>query len=126
MACLKFTKSHEWVRVEEGLVTIGISEYAQRQLGDVVFVELPSKGAKVSKGSQIGTIESTKTASEVYTPLSGEVVEVNEDLVNNPQWVNESPLEKGWMIKLKAEDSSELDELMEESQYKAFVEEESH
>ena len=123
---MKFAKSHEWAKVERGVATVGISDYAQSALGDIVFIELPGLGDKLTKGFQMGTIESTKAASELYAPVSGEVVEVNSELVNNPQWINESALEKGWMLKVKVEDISELEALMDEAAYKEFVEKEAH
>jgi len=123
---MKFSKTHEWVKVENGAGTVGISDYAQSALGDIVFIELPEVGDTLSQGSQLGTIESTKTASELYAPISGEVIEVNSELVNNPQWINESPFEKGWMVKIKVQNSSELDALMDEATYKEYVEKESH
>ena len=122
---MKFTKSHEWVKVESGVATVGVSDYAQKQLGDIVFIELPSIGDQLSQSSQLGTIESTKAASELYSPLSGEVIEVNSELVNNPQWINEAPFEKGWMVKVKVDNATELDSLMDEASYKEYVEKES-
>ena len=121
---LKFSKSHEWVKIDAETATVGITDYAQSQLGDIVFIELPQMGANLNQSSQAGTIESTKAASELYTPLSGEVIEVNSDLVNNPQWINELPLDKGWMFKLKISNALELDNLMDEAAYKEFVAEE--
>ena len=123
---LKFTKSHEWVKIEDQTATAGITDYAQKQLGDIVFIELPQIGDKVQKVSQLGTIESTKAASELYAPLSGEVIEVNSDLANNPQWVNESAQDKGWMVKIKIKNPAELEGLMDEDSYKKYVEEENH
>lgn len=125
MSELKFTKSHEWVRIKEGIVTVGITDYAQSQLGDIVFIELPKLGQNLNKASVLGTIESTKAASELYSPVSGEVIQVNNDLVNNPQWINESALDKGWMAKVKLEDLSELDSLLDESTYKELVNKET-
>lgn len=123
---LKFTKSHEWSNIEGNKAKIGITDYAQSQLGDIVFIELPQVGEKIEKSSQFGTIESTKAASELYAPLSGEVIEVNEDLVNNPQWINASPLDKGWMLKINIADIQEAESLLDEASYKEFVEQESH
>jgi glycine cleavage system H protein len=121
MGTLKFTRSHEWVRIDDGLAVVGITHHAQEMLGDIVFIELPRVGERVKQFSQFGTIESTKAASELYAPLSGEVIEINNSLIDNPQWINESPWDKGWMIKLKVEDSKELDNLMDEASYKEFV-----
>ncbi len=122
MADLKFTKEHEWVRVEGDIGTVGITDYAQAQLGDVVYVELPEVGRKVTKGGDAAVVESVKAASEVYAPVSGEVVEVNNDLTGNPALVNSSPEGEGWFFKLKLADPGELAELMDEAAYKKFVE----
>jgi len=122
MSELKFTKSHEWIRIEGDTVTTGITDYAQSQLGDIVFIELPKVGERIKQSSQIGTIESTKAASELYAPVSGEVVQVNSDLVKNPKWINESPFDKGWIAKVKIENQTEVDNLMDENAYKEFVE----
>ncbi|MBF0377968.1 MAG: glycine cleavage system protein GcvH [Desulfamplus sp.] len=105
---LKYSDSHEWAGVEGDVVTIGIDDYAQDQLGEVVFVELPEVGATYSKGEQFGTVESVKAVSEIYTPVSGEVVAVNESLADAPELVNNSPYENGWIMKIKANDLSEL------------------
>jgi glycine cleavage system H protein len=123
---LKFSKTHEWAKIEANTAIIGISDYAQKSLGDIVFIELPKPGAKLKANSQFGTIESTKAASELYSPLSGEVIEINKDLINNPQWVNESPQERGWMLKIKVENSNEAVSLMDEAPYKEFVAKEAH
>lgn len=125
MSDLRFTKSHEWIRIEGDVAVAGITNYAQGQLGDVVFIELPKVGKRVKQSSQLGTIESTKAASELYAPVSGEVIQANSELGNNPQWVNESPLDKGWIAKIKIEDRSELDGLMDEAAYEAFIGEEN-
>ncbi|UCG34921.1 MAG: glycine cleavage system protein GcvH [Candidatus Omnitrophota bacterium] len=126
MGELRFAKSHEWARVDNDIITVGITDYAQKELGDIVFVELPKVGDSVQRGSAFGTIESTKTASELYAPVSGKVAEVNSELTSNPQWVNEDPLGRGWMIAIKANDSSELGSLMDEPAYEQFIEKESH
>jgi len=126
MSTLKFSKTHEWAKIDKDTAVIGITDYAQKSLGDIVFIELPKVKDKVKYTGQFGTIESTKAASELYSPLSGEVLEINKDLINNPQWVNESPLEQGWMIKVKIENSSELNNLMDEAAYKDFVAKEAH
>jgi len=125
MAELKFTKSHEWVRIEGSIAMVGITDYAQSQLGDIVFIELPKVGQSLKKSSQLGTIESTKAASELYAPISGEITQINSDLINNPQWINESALDKGWIAKVKPEDPAELDSLLDESAYRELVEKES-
>ncbi len=126
MADLKFTKSHEWVKIDGFQAKIGITDYAQSQLGDIVFIELPQAGEQIKKTSQFGTMESTKAASEIYSPLSGEVIEVNDDLVNNPQWINESPFDKGWMVKINMADPKESESLLDESSYKEFVDKEAY
>ena len=125
MADLRFTKSHEWIKLEGDFATLGVSDYAQSQLGDIVFIELPQLGDKIKRLSQFGTIESTKAASELYAPLSGEVVEVNNDLLDNPQWINESAQDKGWLVKVKVDNIEELSNLMDEAAYRDFIAEES-
>mgnify|MGYP000274073127 CR=1 FL=1 len=126
MGEIKFTKTHEWARINNDIATAGITDHAQSELGDIVFVELPSVGDEVTQNSQCATVESTKAASEVYAPLSGKIDEINEELVNNPQLINESPFDKGWMFKIKIKDRTELDNLMDEATYKEFIEKESH
>ncbi|MCK9614772.1 MAG: glycine cleavage system protein GcvH [Candidatus Omnitrophica bacterium] len=126
MSILKFSKTHEWAKIDKDTALIGISEYAQKSLGDIVFIELPKVKDKLKQAAQFGTIESTKAASELYSPLSGEVLEINKDLINNPQWVNESPQDKGWMVKIKIGNNNELSNLMDEAMYKDFVAKEAH
>jgi glycine cleavage system H protein len=121
MSTLRFTEEHEWIRVEGDVATVGISPYAQEQLGDVVFVELPQVGKKVEKGKEVAVVESVKAASEVYAPATGEVIEVNGDLANEPARVNSDPLGQGWFVKLKLADKSELDKLMDQAAYDAYV-----
>jgi glycine cleavage system H protein len=121
MATTRYTKDHEYIRVEGDVGTIGITDYAQTQLGDVVFVELPEIGKSVAKGSEAAVVESVKAASEVYAPVSGEVVEVNGELEGTPATVNDDPLGKGWFVKLRIANPAELDGLMSEDDYKAFV-----
>ena len=123
---IKFTKTHEWARINNDIATAGITDHAQSELGDIVFVELPSVGDEVTQNSQCATVESTKAASEVYAPLSGKIDEINEELVNNPQLINKSPFDKGWMFKIKIKDRTELDNLMDEATYKEFIEKENH
>jgi glycine cleavage system H protein len=118
---LKFTKDHEYVRLEGGVATVGITDYAQQQLGDVVFVELPEVGRKLAMGGEAAVVESVKAASEVYAPISGEVAEVNSALEAAPATVNEDPFGKGWFLKIRVADAAELDKLMSEAEYKAFV-----
>ena len=121
MAELRFTEEHEWVAVDGDLGIIGISDYAQKQLGDVVYVELPAVGADFAKGDEAAVVESVKAASEVYAPLRGSVVEANESLTDNPALVNEAATSDGWFFKIKLSDASELDRLMDEATYKAFA-----
>jgi glycine cleavage system H protein len=117
----RYTRSHEYVRVERGTGVIGITDYAQSQLGDVVFVELPPVGERLSKGAEAATVESVKAASEVNAPVSGEVVEVNSALADSPGLANEDPSGKGWFFKIKLTDAAELDSLMDEGAYRAFL-----
>jgi len=121
MGILKFSKTHEWVLVEGNFATIGITDYAQKSLGDIVFVELPEIGRKLKQNEQFGVVESTKAASELYSPLSGEVIEVNKEIINSPQLINEDPFNKGWMIKIKIINIKELDNLLSEEEYKEFI-----
>ena len=116
-----YSDEHEWVRVENGIATIGITDYAQEQLGDVVYVELPEVGTTLAKGDQAAVVESVKAASEVYAAVSGEVLEVNEALTDEPGKVNEDPQGAAWFIKMKLSDASEIDALMDEAAYKDFV-----
>lgn len=122
MTSVRYTKDHEYVRVDGDTAVVGISDYAQGQLGDVVFVELPEPGKKVEKGKEAAVVESVKAASEVYAPLTGEVVEINAELEGAPGLVNEDAEGKGWFLKLKIADPAELDGLMDEDAYKAFLE----
>lgn len=121
MAELRFTKEHEWVRVDGDVATCGITDYAQSQLGDVVFVELPAVGKKVSQGGEAAVVESVKAASEVYAPVSGEVVEVNGGLPDNPGLVNTGAMGDGWFMKIRLSNKGELAKLMDEAAYKAFL-----
>ncbi|MGR7996097.1 MULTISPECIES: glycine cleavage system protein GcvH [unclassified Xanthobacter] len=122
MSSVRYSKDHEYVRVEGDTGVVGISAYAQSQLGDVVFVELPEVGKTVALGKEAAVVESVKAASEVYAPVSGEVVEVNTELEGNPALVNEEPEGSGWFLKLKITNPAELDTLMDEAAYKAFLE----
>ena len=121
MSALRFTQDHEWIRMEDGVAVIGITNHAQEALGDVVFVELPELGRKVAKGGEAAVVESVKAASEVYAPVSGEVVAVNAALEAAPGTVNEDPLGKGWFVRMRLADPAELDGLMGEDDYKAYV-----
>jgi len=121
---LKYTDEHEWVMVEADVVTVGITDFAQDQLGDVVFVELPAVGTMVEAGKPFGVVESVKAVSDVYAPVSGEVVEINEELPDAPETINTSPYDDGWMIKIKLSDPAELEGLMDADAYQEFIEEE--
>lgn len=121
MSDLKYTKDHEWVRVEGDTVTVGISDYAQEQLGDVVYVELPDVGKSVAQKEEAAVVESVKAASEIYAPVSGEVVAVNAALDDDPALVNSSPTGEGWFVQIKLTDPSQLDALMDEAAYTEYV-----
>ena len=118
---LRYTKDHEWARAEGGLVTCGVTDYAQDQLGDIVFVELPEVGDELAKGGQFGTVESVKAVAELYSPIGGEVAEVNGALEDSPQLVNQDPYGQGWMIKVRPKEPNELDKLMDAQQYKDML-----
>lgn len=122
MSDIRFTDQHEWVRVDGDIATIGITDYAQEQLGDVVYVELPEVGKTIEAGDEAAVVESVKAASEVYTPVSGEVIDVNSDIETTPAGVNEDAMGDGWFVKLRMSDPSELEKLMDETAYKEFVE----
>lgn len=121
MADVKYTQEHEWLSVEGDIGTIGITQYAQEQLGDVVFVDVPPAGRKVAKGESCAVVESVKAASDIYAPVSGEVVEANAALADTPGDVNAEPMGKGWFFKMKLADKGELDGLMDQAAYEAFV-----
>ena len=121
MSAIRYSKEHEWVLVDGDTATVGISPYAQEQLGDVVFVELPEIGKKIEKGKELAVVESVKAASEVYAPIGGEVIEDNNALTDAPATVNEDALGKAWFAKIKLANKSELDGLMDEAAYKAYV-----
>ncbi len=118
---LRYTKDHEWISVEGDVGTVGISKYAQEQLGDVVFVELPEVGKSIAKGAEAAVVESVKAASDVYAPITGEVVEVNEVLTNAPATVNEDAEGKGWFMKMKIKNPAEINDLMTAEQYQDFL-----
>nr|XP_008524044.1 PREDICTED: glycine cleavage system H protein, mitochondrial [Equus przewalskii] len=117
----KFTDKHEWITTENGIGTVGISNFAQEALGDVVYCSLPEVGTKLNKQDEFGALESVKAASELYSPLSGEVTEINEALAENPGLVNKSCYEDGWLIKMTLSNPSELDELMSEEAYEKYI-----
>ncbi len=118
----RYTEDHEWVLLEGDIATIGISDHAQEQLGDVVYVELPEEGAEFAEGAQAATVESVKAASEIYAPVAGEVVEVNGALSDQPDLVNSDPLGDGWFLKIKVADAGAVAKLMDENAYKEYVE----
>ena len=118
---LRYSEEHEWVSVDGDIATIGISDFAQQQLGDVVFVELPDVGRAVERGAEVAVVETVKAASEIYVPLSGEVVEINDALADGPSMVNESPEVDGWFFKMRLNDPAEVNELMDAAAYKAFT-----
>jgi glycine cleavage system H protein len=119
-----YTKSHEWVKVEDDIAIVGITEYAQDQLSDVVFVELPEVGDEAIREEEIAVVESTKIAAPVYAPVNGEIVEVNSALEDQPELVNNSPTEEGWLVKIRINDMDELEELMSEGEYNELIESE--
>lgn len=122
---LKYTKEHEWARIEGGRVVVGITDFAQEELGDVVFVELPEPGTALAAESTFGVVESVKAVSDLYCPVSGTVIEVNTDLEDHPELVNDSPYEDGWMIVIEASNSAEFNELLSAADYRRYVEEEA-
>ena len=119
---LRYSKEHEWVKVEDGKVRVGITHFAQSELGDIVFVELPQVGDEVQANEPFGSVESVKTVSELYAPISGKVVEVNTELEDSPEFVNESPYEKAWMIVVEPTDIAEVESLLTAEQYEELIE----
>ena len=120
---LKYVTSHEWIRLEaDGTVTIGITHFAQDQLGDVVFVELPEVGREVEKDEEVAVVESVKAASDIYAPLTGTIIAINEDLVDNPEWVNEDPYGKAWFFKMQLANKADLEDLLDADAYAAACE----
>lgn len=122
----KFTKTHEWVKVDNGVGTVGITSHAADALGEIVFVDLPSVGKSIKAGSAFGAVESVKAASDLYSPVSGEVVEVNKSLSDSPNTVNDSPLADGWIMKVKLTNNSEVDALLDEAAYSKIAAEDKH
>jgi glycine cleavage system H protein len=122
MSETKYTEDHEWIRIEGDVGTVGITDYAQGQLGDVVYVELPAVGKQVSQGGDMAVVESVKAASEVYAPVSGEVIAANDSLTDKPECINGDAMGTGWFVRLKLRDKGELAKLMDEAQYKTFLE----
>ncbi len=119
----RYTREHEWLKVEDDICVLGITDFAQRELGEVVFVEMPEVGHLFDSGDEIGTIESVKAVAEIYTPVAGEIVEVNETLKDDPQSVNEDPHGDGWLVRIRFSSSSDFDELMDAEAYLAFTQE---
>ena len=119
---LRYSKEHEWVKIEDGKATIGITDFAKSELGDIVFVELPEVGDEISKDQPFGSVESVKTVSELYAPLSGKVVAINEELLDNPEYVNESPYGNAWMVTVELTSEAEVDELLDADAYTALIE----
>ena len=120
---LRYTEEHEWVKTEGEKVRIGITDFAQEELGDIVFVELPEVGSTISADEPFGSVESVKTVSELYAPVSGKIVEINEELIENPEYVNESAYDKAWMIVIEPSDMSEIEKLMTAEQYEEMINE---
>lgn len=122
---LRYTKEHEWVRLKGNVASVGITDWAQDQLGDIVFVELPDEGEEVEKDDTFGVVESTKSVNDLYVPMSGTVIEVNDPLLDSPEIINEDCYGEGWMIRVEIRDKAELDELMTAEEYEAYIKEES-
>ena len=122
-ADLRYAKTHEWVKVDGDTVTMGVSDFAQSELGDITYLELPEPGEEVKQSEPLGVIESVKAASDIYSPVSGEIVEANDSVVDAPESVNTSPYDDAWLVKIKLSDPSELDGLMDSEAYEKFVEE---
>ncbi|ELR69726.1 Glycine cleavage system H protein [Fulvivirga imtechensis AK7] len=118
---LKYTKDHEWIKVDGDIATVGITDFAQGELGDIVYVEIETEGEDIEQGEVFGTVEAVKTVSDLFMPVSGTVEEVNTDLEGSPELVNEDPYEKGWMIKIRMSDQSQLDELLDADAYKEVI-----
>jgi glycine cleavage system H protein len=118
---LKYTKEHEWLSIEGDVATIGITEFAQSELGDIVFVEIETEGENLDQNEVFGTIEAVKTVSDLFMPITGEIIAINTQLEDAPESVNESPYENGWMVKIKASDLSQIDDLMDASAYKSLI-----
>ena len=126
MSDVKFSKEHEWIKLEEEVATIGITKHAAEMLGDIVFVELPEKGSNVEKDGTVGVVESTKAASDVYTPVSGEIIDINQSIVDDPAKINADSEGDAWFFKLKMKDKTEMDSLMNKEEYDKFSKENSN
>lgn len=118
---MQFSDSHEWVKITNSRATIGVSQHAQKEIGEVVHVELPKLGVKIKKGQEIAVLESTKAAVDIYSPVSGKIVEVNRELIDHPELINEYPQEHGWLVRLELQDPTELEKLMDTQKYDSFV-----
>ena len=123
MSEVKYSKEHEWIKLDEDVATIGITKHATEMLGDIVFTELPEKGSSVEKDGTVGVVESTKAASDVYTPVSGEVIDTNQEIVDDPSKINQDPEDTAWFFRLKVKDKSEMDSLMNKEDYDKFAKE---
>ena len=124
MSVVKYTREHEWVRIEGDIATVGITFYAQEQLGDVVFVELPDEHTSVDQGAEVAIVESVKAASDIYAPITGTIVETNGDLSDRPELINEDPENDGWFFRMQLSDPSEIEDLLDEAAYHAFIQDE--
>ena len=123
----KYSKEHEWIKLEEGARgLVGITHFAQDQLGDVVYIDLPVAGTRMEQSAKLGEVESVKAVSDIYSPVSGEIVEVNQDVIDHPEVVNEDPYDRGWLLRVQIQDVSELDDLLTAEQYESFLSETSH
>jgi glycine cleavage system H protein len=120
-ANLKYTKEHEWISIDGDIATVGVTDFAQSELGDIVFVEIETQGDTLAHGDTFGTVEAVKTVSDLYMPVSGEIIEVNDELQSNPEHVNADPYAKGWMVKIKMSDLSEVDALLDAEKYQALT-----
>ncbi len=118
---IRFTKEHEWVQIKDGLAVVGISDFAQKQLGDIVSVELPKVESAFKQMQVMAIVDSIKASSDIYCPISGQVIEINQGLQEHPEWINQSPYDKGWMVKIKPSNITELESLMTKTQYEEFV-----
>lgn len=118
---IKYHKEHTWAKIDNGTATVGITDFAQSQLGDIIFVELPESGSKIEQGESFGTVESAKAASDIISPVTGEVIEVNSELEDSPEKINESPYEDGWMLKVKLDGTGKAENLIDDSKYKEIA-----
>ncbi len=123
---LKYTKTHEWVKVDGDMITVGITDHAQAELGDITYLELPDTGDDLSQAKPLGIVESVKAATDIYSPVDGEVIERNDEVVDTPELVNSSPYDKAWLLKIRLSDTGQVDALMDAEAYEAFAESESH